>query len=413
MFRYANYDEMYIPPHIEHAALERLKNRASTIKGGIDTKTGELMRWGSSKKTYRRMTVEAQGRLLKVKHHVEFSSLKSSGGGKRGSITRFTAESRKRMLDHFARMDRSLAKRGVPVLFVTLTYQRNMQNHKRAQRDLKVWWERIVERYANAWCVWKKEFQERGAIHFHLIVGNVGYLPVNPKDENEWCANRAWCEVAEESGGNLLDVERIRTFKGVMSYAAKYLGKEVEATEASERHMPVEYPIAGVTKRERLRVISKTGVDPCKEALQTRERYRAAMGLSISHKCSVPEIGSVGRFWGVLGRKHVPYATRRTRTIVLKDKLYRWWLSIVDSGYCRVNSGFTIYGDSANSHYMRVMTAWNRYEHRIWLTDYANDIRNHNKIRNLPWFMLHYTKQKKYLYRKYMTDIGGLEFDAP
>lgn len=407
-----HYQKAFIPGHIEKGKLERLKDRSRTFKGGMNIITGEVTGWGSRTKSYKVVTVESQGRLLKVHSHRSYNRQKRTGGGDRGDIRTFSRESRRRLLDHFARLDRSVARRGKPILFVTLTYQENMTDHDKARRDLKVWWERVVERHEKAWCVWKKEMQERGAIHFHLIVGNVGFLGVNVKDDETWDAQLAWNEVTGQTAKNSLDVERLRSFQGVMAYAGKYLGKEIELPEQETNK--VEYPIAGITKRERLRTIARHGIDPCIEALQRRERYRVAMGLSISHKCSHDHNGSfVGRFWGILGRKHVPYAKRMQRTIAVKKKMYSWWLSVVDSEYCAPNRGFTVYTEDCVKHYMRIITAYNRYHHSQWLEDYERDIKEWWRTQELNWRYLDAERQARFVYRSAMSDIYGFEFDAP
>lgn len=393
--------------------LEKLLNRARTFNNGVNVKTGEVAAGGSRHKTYRVVNLEAQGRLLKVKQGRFLSASKNLGSGRRGVITQFSAESRKRLLDHFARLDRSVARRGKHPLFVTLTYQNNMTDNTRAQRDLKTWWERVVERHTTAWCVWKKEYQERGAIHFHLIIGNVGYLGVNIKPgKSGWDAQAAWNEVSEQTANNSLDVERIKSFGGVMAYAAKYLGKEQEVSEAPD-HQQEEYPIAGITRQEQLRTIAKHGVDPCIEPIKRRAKIRASMGLSISHKCAVSKNGSVGRFWGILGRKHIPYATRRTRTIIVKDRLYKWWLSVVDNEYCALNRGWTVYTEEAGSHYMRAVTAYNRYPDKAWLDAYHADICEFQRVNLGNWWHLPSHKQRKWILRLAMTRRYGIEYDAP
>ena len=120
----------------------------------------------------------------------------------------------------------SLRRDTSPPLFVTLTYPARWDpDPERWKRDLHAWVRRLLRRYPHASVIWRLEFQERGAPHFHLLVFGVEFIPAR------W-VSRTWAEVVgsgdprHERAGTR--VERVRSWRGVMRYASKYLAKPQE-----------------------------------------------------------------------------------------------------------------------------------------------------------------------------------------
>lgn len=155
------------------------------------------------------------------------------GGGRRGSINGFSRQSRARMLELIASILRSAA---LP-LFLTLTYPSKFPTVARSKRDLKIFIQRFIRRFPNAGGIWKLEPQERGAPHFHFLVWGVNLV-----EALGWvCKN--WYEIAGDGDKNHLlfhmgvlkgsqpCVSQVRSWRGVWSYAAKYLGKTFEVAE--------------------------------------------------------------------------------------------------------------------------------------------------------------------------------------
>ncbi len=146
-------------------------------------------------------------------------------GGARGKVKEFSGGSRRRLMRLLASINR-LRLISLPV-FVTLTYPGAWSDDAASwKRDLEVWLNRLRRRAPEASAVWRLEFQRRGAPHFHLLVFGVAELP------KDWVA-RSWFEVvgsrdmAHLAAGTR--VERVRSWRGVMSYAAKYMGKRGSA----------------------------------------------------------------------------------------------------------------------------------------------------------------------------------------
>ena len=158
------------------------------------------------------------------------------GGGKRGRIKGFSRQSRRRLMITISKVQRSAE---LP-LFVTLTYPNEFPEMKQAKRDLDNFFKRFERSFPNAGVMWKLEPQERGAPHFHLLVWGCDWQMLFPWTVREWfeVAGRGdekhWKFHAGEYG-NKKCVERVRSFKGVWSYASKYLGKTFEVAGWSDK----------------------------------------------------------------------------------------------------------------------------------------------------------------------------------
>lgn len=144
-------------------------------------------------------------------------------GAKRGVVKGFTRESRRRMLRFLQTLDQPRC--GMP-LFVTLTYPGAWPGSPRQwKRDLDNWLKRLKRAMPEVWAVWRLEPQRRGAPHYHLLVFGV------PRLDKDWLS-RTWFEVVGSQDERHLragtQVQRVKSWRGVVWYAAKYLAKEVD-----------------------------------------------------------------------------------------------------------------------------------------------------------------------------------------
>lgn len=142
--------------------------------------------------------------------------------GPRGLVRGFTKASRKRMLRFLQSVDRDAV--GMP-LFVTLTYPGEWPGDAvRWKRDLETWLHRLRRAHPDAWAVWRLEPQKRGAPHYHLLVFKLDALP------REWLS-RTWFEVVGSGDERHLragtQIQRVKSWRRVIRYAAKYLAKDV------------------------------------------------------------------------------------------------------------------------------------------------------------------------------------------
>lgn len=166
------------------------------------------------------LTVYLGGGLLQVKKPK--SSIPGNlGGGVRGEISTFSAGSKRRLLYTFGKIQRS----ALPVM-ITLTYPEEFSTESQVwKNDLRKFWQRL-ERLLPVGCVWKLEPQKRGAPHFHMLVWGLDRVPLY--DLRVWIS-KAWYEVVGSCDLKHLragtKVETVRSWRGVMAYASKYLGK--------------------------------------------------------------------------------------------------------------------------------------------------------------------------------------------
>jgi len=165
--------------------------------------------------------VEAQGSLLAIKG--SFSVLSKAGGGKRGIVTSFSPMSRLRMLRKVARLAPTR------VVFVTLTYPARYPSPRTAKRHLRAFLERIRRRYPQSSAMWRLEYQERGAPHFHLMFFELGWLPF--AELRRW-----WSEITVKYIDDTLPfvrIELVHSRRGVMWYVAKYCAKVADGVSGS------------------------------------------------------------------------------------------------------------------------------------------------------------------------------------
>lgn len=145
------------------------------------------------------------------------------GGGKRGEITEFSRAARRRLLHLLNSLNKN--KINTLPLFLTLTYPAEFSSDPRTwKRHLDNFRARMRRKFGRFPAVWRLEFQKRGAPHFHLML----FLEKAPSDLYEF-VSRSWYEVVGSNDLKHLaagtNVQQVRSWRGVMSYAAKYMGK--------------------------------------------------------------------------------------------------------------------------------------------------------------------------------------------
>ena len=152
--------------------------------------------------------------------------------GGRGKITKFSMKSRRRLLYKVAEIDKS----ELPI-FLTLTYPDKFSSDPQEwKQNLNNFCKRLKRVFPKLGLIWKLEPQKRGAPHFHILVWGANYAGLYDQ------VPRIWYEIAGSGdrkhylwhcgllgNGNKHCVSEVRSWRGVMAYAAKYLGKECTA----------------------------------------------------------------------------------------------------------------------------------------------------------------------------------------
>ena len=149
---------------------------------------------------------------------------------KRGVITSFSANSRRRLITKL-----NLISRDSLPLFITLTYHEVWPDPLGVKRHLQAFYKRLRRRWPSAAMVWRIEYQARGAPHYHILLWGV---PVAARDviASIWSDIAGYCSHYHRlwhAGklGNRHCVEVVRSWRGVMSYASKYLAKVVDCED--------------------------------------------------------------------------------------------------------------------------------------------------------------------------------------
>lgn len=273
-------------------------NLGGEIKRAVDLKTGELLsltvfaeegpgyrrcpsQKNSLSKAHIRPFVDGQP---KIEYREGSSYLRSTkdrkfeahGGGKRKPIKGFSQQSRRRLLETIACIKREAE---LPC-FQTITYPKNFPSVERAKRDLKIFQQRMKRKFPQAGVIWKLEPQDRGAPHFHSIVWGVEtrelllwtvdnwYDIAGDGDENHWRFHMGLLKDSKPC------VTKVRSFRGVWSYAAKYLGKTFEVAEWGGKWTGRYW---GVVGRENIpfgevRII-ETSMDAVVQCMRYQRRY--------------------------------------------------------------------------------------------------------------------------------------------
>lgn len=152
-------------------------------------------------------------------------------GGIRSRIRSFSAKSRVRLMRFMAR----LKMLGIRATFMTLTFK-GYPSNAQAKANLQAFLEVVRRKFPQASGVWRMEYQNRGSIHFHLLWFNLPYW-----DWKEILAT--WKRITHQTVARI-DIQLIRSRKGVMYYVSKYIGK-VEEKHGSTFFISPPYLHAG------------------------------------------------------------------------------------------------------------------------------------------------------------------------
>lgn len=159
---------------------------------------------------------ECQSKLVKLKVYSPASHKPHRTASTRGKVTTFTKRSRKRLIEKFNRLD--IKHRPV---FITLTYPAVYPHPRRAKSDLRCLLKRISRHYPDAIMsgIWRMEFQQRGAPHFHIIVFGMPFLMKETLQQ-------MWSDVIHDDTGKVFTrIEQVKGVRHMMAYVSKYVAK--------------------------------------------------------------------------------------------------------------------------------------------------------------------------------------------
>lgn len=96
--------------------------------------------------------------------------------------------------------------------FLTLTFKENVTDVKSANKDFDLF-KRRLNRYLGYRIKYLVvvEFQKRGAVHYHVVIFNIRYIPVN--------------ELAKIWSNGFIKLNKIEEVDNIGAYVSKYMGK--------------------------------------------------------------------------------------------------------------------------------------------------------------------------------------------
>lgn len=152
---------------------------------------------------------------------IAYTQLKKKRKKRRGTIKNFSKASRNRLMMKMAKLNREKTP-----YFLTLTYPSSWPSARESKKHLSSFIKRLKRRYGDdLGYIWKLEFQKRGAPHYHLFLWGINDYG---KELMGWIAD-SWAEVCKMDDENHVkagtSIQKIRSWKGVRSYSAKYFGK--------------------------------------------------------------------------------------------------------------------------------------------------------------------------------------------
>ena len=166
-----------------------------------------------------------QGSLLTVSKNRKNPYEGVSRDGMRGEITEFSVKSRRRLMQSMAKVNK-----GDLPQFITLTYPAEYSDDFRDWKDdLRRFNQRLEYRFPFYAAFWKLEFQKRGAPHFHLLAWGLPRAHMKDFIAMMWYKTVGSGDEKHLKAGT--QISRIKSWRGVMAYASKYLGKTQECNE--------------------------------------------------------------------------------------------------------------------------------------------------------------------------------------
>lgn len=250
--------------------------------------------------------------------------------GGRGKITGFSMESRRRLMDVLFRVDwrketvRDARATDAHTYFITLTYgddyPTDFEDYK---NDLRIFQKRL-DRWLNGRysAIWKLEFQNRGAPHYHLVLFSRRLLSADRL--NEWVSDN-WAEIITNR----------------MGYDATYQDT-IRAVHAGEKS----------SGRCVLPAYNPDGED-CTRLVNYLSKYMAKPFKFVSHDNESVKVFT-GRCWGIWHKDNLPLVPVHHMSFVDWQDFKRFLLAVrswgreIGSEYLQnitTESNFTLFGD--------------------------------------------------------------------
>jgi len=278
-----------------------------------------------SKFPHTKITVTGQGNLVTITLTTPLTKRRCYSLKTRAAIRSFSRKSRLRFMRLMARLAFSDS------VFVTLTYGQKFPTVAEAKLHLREFCRRLSRTYNKSAFVWRQELQQRGAIHFHLIITRTKYIPKNDIMLT-WASviGNEYCDFTETLNGRegparppFTRIEQVRSRKKLTNYVSKYLAKVSGGDASGFNDVPYLHTVLG-------------------------------------------EVVSVGRQWGIYCRANLIFAIAVSVTLVYGD----WYRHMANAmgdvwAYCHRaiyrDTGFSLFTDKAIRWVEKAMNYYSLY----------------------------------------------------
>jgi hypothetical protein len=160
-------------------------------------------------------------------------------GGRRQDIKKLSGKSR----NHFLNKIDGYSRFVKPKYLLTLTYPAEYpRDGRKVKANLKSFFSAVMGRgnYAghdpDCRFIWKMEFQERGAPHFHILVET----KLAWREFLDVC-NRYWLSITHNDDDHGVKLERVRTEHGCKIYVAKHFSKGSQNVKPADFESPGKF----------------------------------------------------------------------------------------------------------------------------------------------------------------------------
>jgi len=257
----------------------------------------------------------------------------------RGEIIEFTPAARRRMMQMMAKVERA----AIP-FFVTLTYPDDFPLYREDYKGhLEAFCDRLERRWPGMAVIWKLEFKERKsgenagklAPHYHLFVYGVPWeFPAKVEHGKFYTL-----DVTRKPGGMAHWIEAGKASNG--SWGRAWYVSDEEPVNPKGPTEEVWGPDSFINwvSRNWFDVVGSNQIRHFQAGTRVeklkgvRGAYAYAAKRYVAKKEDMPEMEhKPGRFWGVIGRKNLPFGKREVREVSAKEAVqirrtmrrYRW-----------------------------------------------------------------------------------------
>jgi predicted peroxiredoxin len=165
------------------------------------------------------LVIEAYTKFRNKQFHEEMERLKNLRGDRKDERRMQTLRDARNNLRRLA-----LANFNENSFFITLTYEKNMKDVKKADDDFKKFIKRLKYKYGDLKYIAVREFQKRGAVHYHMI-SNVKLPAWNNEKELKELEVYLWKEIWRHG---FVDIKKIDHVDNVGAYITKYMDKDID-----------------------------------------------------------------------------------------------------------------------------------------------------------------------------------------